>query len=73
MRIDLFLKKSGLIKRRRIAHDLCLSGAIKLNNLIVKPSKPVKDGDRITISMAERVIEVNIVDCEEGKFRSIEI
>lgn len=51
MRIDLFLKKTLIIKRRVVANDLVANGKILLNNKIVKPSAEVKSGDVIKINI----------------------
>ena len=60
MRLDLVLKLSGLIKRRTIAKTLCENGKIMINSKISKPSSEVKDGDKLTLCLGEKVIEVTI-------------
>lgn len=50
MRIDLFLSSVNLVKRRSIATDMLKNGVVSLNNLVVKPSKEVKVGDRLAIT-----------------------
>lgn len=72
MRIDLFLKKSGIVKRRKIAHDLCISGNVEINNLPAKPSKNIKEGDLVRIVTHEKILKVKIIDPEAGRFQIIE-
>ncbi len=50
MRIDIFLSKLGIIKRRTIAKEMAEGGLIKLNNKTAKPSSNVTEGDIIKIA-----------------------
>ncbi|MGM9873997.1 MAG: S4 domain-containing protein [Bacilli bacterium] len=54
MRIDLFLKKTMIVKRRVVAQELVSSGKILLNKKIVKPSAEVKTNDIISINIPGR-------------------
>ncbi len=49
MRLDLFLKKTGLVKRRTVAQNLIRGGLITLNGKSTKSGKEVKVGDIIGI------------------------
>jgi len=49
MRIDLFLKVSGLLKTRSIAGKAISSGAVFMNGRGVKPSAPVETGSVISL------------------------
>ncbi len=49
MRLDLFLKRSSIVKRRTIANELAKNGRVFVNGKIVKPSYDVKEGDIISI------------------------
>lgn len=55
MRIDKYLKVSRLIKRRSVANEACDSGRISVNGRPVKASYDVKIGDKIEITLGERV------------------
>ncbi len=50
MRLDLFLSRVGIVKRRAIAKELADSGLITLNGQPAKPSREIKLGDIIRIS-----------------------
>ena len=65
MRIDKFLKISGLIKRRTIANEACDAGRVSVNSNIVKSSYDVKQGDIIEIKMGEKVIKVEVLQILE--------
>ena len=49
MRLDLFLKKSAILKRRTIAQLLIKTGRVFVNDKAVKSSYKVKEGDIIRI------------------------
>jgi ribosomal 50S subunit-recycling heat shock protein len=49
MRIDLFLKVSGLLKTRSIASRAIGSGAVKLNGARAKASSSVEEGSVIEL------------------------
>ncbi len=50
MRLDKWLKVTGLIKRRTIAKQMCDSGLVSINGKAGKPDYNVKMGDKIEIS-----------------------
>lgn len=60
MRIDLFLKTSRLIKRRKLANDACVKGLVLVNEFVAKPSLQVKLGDLITLNLARKQIIVKV-------------
>ena len=63
MRIDKFLKVARIIKRRSVANQACLAGAIKINDKQAKPSSKVQEGDVISIALGvkTRTYEVLII------------
>ncbi|EAH9998420.1 RNA-binding S4 domain-containing protein, partial [Campylobacter jejuni] len=44
MRVDKFLNVVNITKRRAISEDMCKSGVVGINGVIVKASKEVKVG-----------------------------
>ena len=58
MRLDQFLKLSRLVPRRSLAQEFCDAGLISVNGMKAKPSKEVKEGDRIEIKRRNRLTEV---------------
>lgn len=61
MRLDLFLKRTQLIKRRTIAKELVLRDMSKINGRVAKPSSEVKDGDIVNLKLGPRNIEVKAI------------
>ena len=57
MRLDLFLKKTSIIKRRTIAKEIVLRGLVSINGKVAKPSSEVKDGDVLNMKLGNHLIE----------------
>lgn len=55
MRIDKFLNSVNITKRRAISEDMCKSGIVKINGIVVKPSKDVKIGDVISLELNKQI------------------
>ena len=53
MRVDQFLNTVNIVKSRQIAKDMCEHKAILINDIIVKGSKTLKEGDVIKIVYLE--------------------
>lgn len=61
MRLDLYLKKTTLIKRRTVAKEIVERGHTLINEKMAKPSSEVKDGDLITLKLGPRTIIVKAI------------
>jgi ribosomal 50S subunit-recycling heat shock protein len=51
MRVDLFLKLSGMVKTRSKAGKACKAGRVSVNGRTAKPSVDVKEGDLLEVGM----------------------
>ncbi|WP_027390733.1 RNA-binding S4 domain-containing protein [Chrysiogenes arsenatis] len=69
MRLDLFLKKSRLIKRRSVAKQMCDNGLLQVNGKIAKAGTKLKVGDTLMVDSATRLVEVTIAILPEGNVR----
>ena len=65
MRIDKYLKISRLIKRRTLAQEACDKGKVLLNDKIAKSATTVKIGDKITITLGQQVIQIEVLRLDE--------
>ena len=65
MRLDLFLKKTAIIKRRTIANEACDAGRVSINGKPAKAGTEVKVGDKITINFGNREVNVEVLAVEE--------
>jgi len=60
LRLDVFLKRSRLVKRRAIAKELISDGAVSLNGRPARSGKNVVVGDRLRMRLWNRQIEIEI-------------
>lgn len=65
MRLDKFLKTARLVKRRTVAHDLCVGGGVLLNDKVAKPASEVNPGDILTLHLGSRRLSVQVVSVPE--------
>ena len=61
MRLDLFLKASGLSGRRSLAQKLCNAGRVSINGNSAKSSHAVKAGDEILIRRQRTLTTVRVL------------
>ena len=62
LRLDLYLKRSGLVKRRPLAATLCDNGYVNLNGRPAGPGKSVKVGDRLEVRYARKKVLVEVTE-----------
>lgn len=65
MRLDKWLKVSRVIKRRTIANEACDKEKIKINGRVAKASVEVKSGDKLEISLGNRITTIEIIAVPE--------
>ena len=58
VRVDKFLWAARFFKTRTLATDAVDGGKVKLNDERVKPAKPVKVGDRLTVPLGWDELEI---------------
>ena len=61
MRLDLFLKRCSLAKRRSEAKRACDGGIVTVEGRVAKASREVSPGQRVAISFVDRYLEVEIL------------
>lgn len=66
MRLDLFLKKTRLLKQRTLAKELCDAGLVLVNGRPAKPSQNVRARDLIRVQATHRVVEVRVLQLPRG-------
>jgi ribosomal 50S subunit-recycling heat shock protein len=66
MRLDAFLKKSFVIKRRELANQLCDEGMVRVNGVPRKASHEVKAGDELEFPLFNKVLRIKVLDIPEG-------
>ena len=61
LRLDLFLKNVGLLKRRSLAQEACRQGAILVDGAAARPGRTLRPGQRIEIRWPRRMLEVEVL------------
>lgn|GEM_PF-867690 len=65
MRLDKFLKKTGLVKRRTIAQEMVDTGRVFRDGRPLKNSYQVKEGDEIEIVYLNRILKFKVESSNE--------
>ena len=66
MRLDAYLKATGLIRRRSQAREFCEAGAVRVNGHPAKAGKDLRLGDEVTIETWGRYLQVEVTSLPEG-------
>lgn len=69
MRLDQFLNKSGIVKRRSLAKELCDRGLVDVNGRQAKASHEVKPGDKLAVKLPDRRNHYAVLDVPMGNAR----
>ena len=69
MRLDTFLKKSLLIKRRELANQLCDEGMVRVNGVPRKASQDVNAQDELEFPLYNRVLKVRVLALPDGNVK----
>ena len=67
VRIDKWLWAVRICRTRQISSDLCKRGKIKINGLLVKPSREVKVGQIVCVQRRGIVWQYEVVCCIEKR------
>jgi ribosomal 50S subunit-recycling heat shock protein len=62
MRLDLYIKQIGVVKRRTLAKETIEKNRVRVNDSITKPSYMVKPQDIIDIYFKEKTIRIRVLD-----------
>jgi ribosomal 50S subunit-recycling heat shock protein len=62
MRLDLYIKQIGVVKRRTLAKETIEKNRVRVNDSITKPSYVVKPQDIIDIYFKEKTIRIRVLD-----------
>ena len=66
MRLDLFLKRCCLTRRRSEARKACDNGIVTVDGQPAKAGRVVRSGQRVCLSFIDRYLEVEILDLPQG-------
>ena len=60
MRIDLYLKRCGLMKHRSLAKRACDNGIVRIEGVRAKPGRQVRIGQHIAIEFRDRLLQIEV-------------
>lgn len=69
MRLDQFLQKTGIVKRRALAKEICDRGNVELNGRVAKAAHEIKSGDELSVKFREKRCRYRITDVPSGNVR----
>jgi ribosomal 50S subunit-recycling heat shock protein len=69
LRLDVFLKRVGLIKQRTGARQLCDNGAVSVDGKRAKAGKDIGVGRAIALDLRDEFIEVEVLDIPERNYK----
>jgi ribosomal 50S subunit-recycling heat shock protein len=62
MRLDLYIKQIGIVKRRTLAKETIEKNRVRVNDSLTKPSYVVKPQDILDIYFKEKTIRIRVLD-----------
>jgi ribosomal 50S subunit-recycling heat shock protein len=68
MRLDLFLSKTGVVKRRTMAKELADNGLIRVNGNVAKAGKEIEAGDIVRIA-GNRALAIEVLAVPSGSVK----
>jgi len=66
MRLDLFLKRCCIVRRRSEAKRACDNGIVAVGGQPAKPGRNVRPGERVEIAFVGRFLALDILDLPSG-------
>ena len=67
MRLDAYLKRSRLIKRRPLAKQYCDRGVVKVNGTVAKAARVVRENDELELDLPNLVLRVRVLRVPEER------
>jgi ribosomal 50S subunit-recycling heat shock protein len=61
MRLDLYIKHIGIVKRRALAKETIEKNRVRVNDMLTKPSYMVKPQDILDIYFKEKTIRIRVL------------
>ena len=66
-RIDKWLWAARIYKTRSIAADACKNGRVTINGVCVKPSRPLKEGEVVSVKKPPVTYSFKVLKCIEQR------
>jgi ribosomal 50S subunit-recycling heat shock protein len=62
MRLDLYLKRCCLVRRRADAKRACENGIVSVDDQPGKPGRMVRPGQRVEVRFVDRHLQIEVID-----------
>jgi ribosomal 50S subunit-recycling heat shock protein len=69
VRLDLFLKKVGLVRQRTRAKEICDRGRVTVNGSSAKPSRDVHPGAEIVLDIRDSTLEIEVLSLPDRNYK----
>jgi ribosomal 50S subunit-recycling heat shock protein len=61
LRLDIFLKRTGVIKQRSLAKEICDKGSVSVDGRKAKAGKEIDCGRIITLDLRDEFLEIEVL------------
>lgn len=61
VRLDVFLRNTGLVKQRSVAREACSAGRVRVSGRTARPSAPVQPGDLLELELPGRRLQLEVL------------
>jgi ribosomal 50S subunit-recycling heat shock protein len=69
LRLDVFLKRVGLIKQRTLAKQICDRGSVRVDGKKAKAGKEIGVGRTIEVRLRDEQIELRVADMPTRSYK----
>lgn len=69
MRLDVFLKRVGLVKQRTLAKQICDKGGASVDGRTAKAGKTVAPGQIISVDLRDEFLEIEVLDLPSRAYK----
>ena len=69
MRLDVFLKRVGLVKQRTQAKLICDRGRVTVDGNKAKAGKEIGAGGGVGLDLSQEYIEINVLELPDRNFK----
>jgi ribosomal 50S subunit-recycling heat shock protein len=66
LRLDLFLKKTCIVRQRSLAKEICDAGAAHVNGHPAKAAHELRPGDVVRLLLGRRDLELRVLELPRG-------
>lgn len=69
MRLDIFLKRTGLAKQRALAKQACDAGRVRVDGRAARAAREMATGHRVTLETAGGFLEIEVTGLPDRNYK----